>query len=141
MGEGVGKEVNIKINDVVNEKEGIEDSGDTEEDTEELSIAHRVKSRKWSQLTPSISFNCHYSDCESDPESILSSHSVIEEFQMTDPCIDQIISVVRRIAPDLRYSQAKADARRKKKLRKERRKVTRSVHPDLRTMWQHNRNY
>ena len=113
----------------------LEENSTDEETKEEMSIAMRVKCRKLSKLSPPISFNCDYSDSDSDPDSISSSHS--QELEITDPCIDQIISVVRRIAPDLRYSQAKSDARRKKKLRKERRKVTRSVHPDLRTIWQH----
>ena len=108
-----------------------------EENDEEMSIALRVKCRKLSKLSPEISFNCHYSDCESDPESISSSHSDEFEKAANDPFIDKIISVVRRIAPDLRYSQAKSDARRKKLMRKARRKVTRSVHPDLRCLWRH----
>ena len=122
-----------------NHKEAEEDNHTKveDEDIEEMSIAHRVKSRKMSKLIPSISFNCHYSDSESDPESISSSHSDEFEKAANDPFIDKIISVVRRIAPDLRYSQAKSDALRKKLMRKARRKVTRSVHPDLRCLWRH----
>ena len=108
-----------------------------EENQEDMSIAHRVKSRKLSKLSPSISisFNCNYSDCET--ESNMSVFDEEHEGNPNDPFIDKIISLVYRIAPDLCYSKAKSDARRKKQLRKERRKVTRSVHPDLRCLWRH----
>merc|ERR1739836_206349 len=90
-----------------------------------------------SKLRPpiSISFNCHYSHCESESNMSISSEE--REGNRNDPFIDKIISLVYRIAPDLRFSQAKSDARRKKQLRKERRKVTRFVHPDLRCLWRH----
>ena len=138
--EVVMKEEIVMKDIVVTNKENVKnckDDSTEEEDDEDMSIGLRVKRRKMSKLFPLISFNCQYSDGESDPESNLSTHS--EDFKKTsnDPCLDRIISVVRRIAPDLCYSQAKSDARRKKKLRKERRKVTRSVHCDLRTVWQH----
>ena len=119
------------------DKDSVEDVNDSTEE-EEMSIAHRVKSRKLSKLSPSISFNCHYSDSESVPDTIESALSdEITSLAPDETVIDTIISVVHRIAPDLRYSKAKADARRKRQLRKARKKLTRSMHPDLRCLWTH----
>ena len=84
-----------------------------------------------------MTFSCQISDSDSASVNSDPFENSYVSVMPDETFIDSIISVVRRIAPDLRYSQAKSDARRKKKLRKERRKVTRSVHPDLRTMWQH----
>ena len=107
-----------------------------EENDEEMSIALRVKCRKMAKLSQ-ISFGCQDSDCDSVSVKSISFEKSYVSVTPDETFIDSIISVVRRIAPDLRYSKVKSDARRKQQLRKERRKVTRSIHPDLRCLWRH----
>ena len=135
------KEDIIKKEDVMKKEDGMkeelmkEDSTDEEND-EGMSIALRVKCRKMSKLSP-ISFNCQNSDCESVSVKNDSCEDSYVSVTPDETFIDSIISLVRRIAPDLRYSKVKSDARRKRQMRKERRKVTKSIHPDLRCLWRH----